>query len=165
MRRAGSQSELERTRLIAANMFDAGLGTAQVAASLGVDDQTVRRWRRQFEAGGRDALRSRKHPGRRPLLTACQRERLAGLLLKAPAECGFAGKYLWTTRLVADLIAREFAVSYHHDHVGVVLGAMGFTHQKPARRARERDAAKVEAWRREAWPALLKQVPTRAGSC
>jgi len=54
-------------------------------------------------------------------------------------------------------------VTYHHDHVGVLLGAMGFTHQKPARRARERDEAKVEGWRRDAWPALLKKVPSPAG--
>jgi transposase len=66
-------------------------------------------------------------------------------------------------QLVADLIAREFGVSYHHDHVGVILKAMGFTHQKPQRRARERDEAKIEAWRREFWPALLKKVPSPAG--
>ena len=54
-------------------------------------------------------------------------------------------------------------MSFHHDHVGVILKAMGFTHQKPQRRARERDEAKIEAWRREFWPALLKKVPTPAG--
>ena len=54
-------------------------------------------------------------------------------------------------------------MSYHHVHVGVVLRAIGFTHQKPARRAKERDAARVEAWRREAWPALLKKAATAAG--
>jgi transposase len=163
MRKAGTQAELERTRLIAANMFDQQLGTAQVAASLGVDDQTVRRWRRTYEAKGRDGLRrARTHPGRRPLLDAAQRERLAGLLEQGPAACGL-DRHLWTTQLIADLIAREFGVTYHHDHVGVLLGAMGFTHQKPARRARERDEARIGAWRRDEWPALLKKVPTPAG--
>jgi transposase len=148
--------------MTAANMFEQGLAAAVIAASLKVDDQTVRRWRRAFEAGGRDGLRSRKHAGRPPGLAAAQREVLAGLLVKAPAECGF-DKYLWTQQLIADLIAREFGVRYHHDHVGVLLKAMGFTHQKPQRRARERDEAKIEAWRREFWPALLKKVPGEAG--
>src|SRR5688500_16312979 len=163
MRRAGSQAELERVRLIAANMFEQDLETGVIAASLRVDGQTVRRWRRAFKAGGRDGLLARKHPRRPPLLCEPQRARLAGLLEQTPAACGF-DRYLWTTQLVADLIAREFGVSYLHDHVGVLLGAMGFTHQKPARRARERDEQRIEAWRRDVWPELLKKVPGPAAS-
>jgi transposase len=149
-------------RGIAANLFDAGEEPARVAELVGVAAQTARAWRRAYRAGGRAALASRKPPGRPPELAAADRERLAGLLERAPAEHGF-DRYLWTTQLVADLVAREFGVSYHHDHVGVLLGAMGFTHQKPARRACERDEAKVEGWRRDAWPALVKKVPSPAG--
>jgi transposase len=163
MRRAGSPHQLEQTRLIAANMFDQELSTKQISATLGADDQTVRRWRRVYRARGRDGLLSSKHPGRAPRLSAEQRHKLAGLLVKGPAECGF-DRYLWTQQLIADLIRREFAVTYHHDHVGRLLGAMGFTHQKPARRARERDEAKIEAWRSEFWPALLKKVPRKTAS-
>jgi len=148
MRRKGSAEQLEQTRLIAANMFDQTLPTAQIATILNVDDQTVRRWRRVYVTGGRDALRLNKHPGRPPLLSEAERQTLVELLLKTPAECGF-DRYLWTTPLIADLIEREFGVTYHNDHVGVILGTMGFTHQKPARRARERDEAKIEGWRVE----------------
>ena len=59
--------------------------------------------------------------------------------------------------------AREFGVTYHNDHVGLLLGRMGFTHQKPARRAVERDGAKIEGWRRDVWPGLLKKTPRPAG--
>jgi transposase len=159
MRTPGSAAALERVRLIAANMFDQGLTTGQVAASLSVDGQTVRRWRRAYDARGREGLRSRPHPGGRRRLTDAQRGRLCEMLLKTPAECGF-DKYLWTTGLIAELIRREFGVDYHHDYVGTMLGDMGFTHQKPARRSKERDEARIEAWRREHWPALLKKVPT-----
>ncbi len=149
--------------MIAANMFEEGLETAVIVVSLKVDDQTVRRWRRTFQAKGRDGLRLRKHAGRPPRLTAQQKEQLATLLLKTPQECGFVGRYLWTQQLIADLIAREFGIAYHHDHIGVILKRLGFTHQKPARRARERDEAKIEVWRRQVWPDLLKKVPSVAG--
>ena len=145
--------------MIAANMFDQKLATASIAAALEVDGQTVRHWRRLYARGGREALKMNPHPGRPPLLSDVDRARLAQLLLKTPAQLGF-DKYLWTTQLVADLIEREFGVRYHHDHVGVILGAMGFTHQKPARRSRERDEQKIQAWRHEVWPTLLKKVPT-----
>jgi transposase len=145
-------------------MIDDGKPPGEIARHLGVAAQTVRQWRRDYRAGGRGALVSATPTGRPPGLAAAQREALAGLLVKAPAECGFPGRHLWTQQLIADLIAREFGVRYHHDHVGVVLKSMGFTHQKPQRRARERDEARIEAWRREAWPALLKKVPRAAAS-
>jgi|SRR5687767_896269 len=164
MRKKGTREEWDRVRGIAANMFDQDRAPADVARDLGVDDQTVRAWRRAYRAGGRPALASRKPTGRPPRLTAAQRARLADLLAAGPpAACGFAGRHLWTQQLVADLVVREFGVTYHHDHVGVILRDLGFTHQKPARRARERDEARIEAWRRDAWPALFKKAPTPAG--
>jgi transposase len=150
-------------RLIAGNMFEQNLASRVIAASLKVDDQTVRRWRRIFTIRGRDGLLARKHPGRPCRLTPQQKDRLAELLIQTPGACGF-DKHLWTQQLIADLIAREFGISYHHDHIGVMLGEMGFTHQKPARRAKERDEAGIEAWRQEFWPALLKKVSSIAGS-
>jgi transposase len=157
MRRTGTQLEWEQLRLIAANMFEHGLKTGDVIASLKVDDQTVRRWRRAFKARGSQGLLSRKHAGRPCRMTLEQKQHLSELLLKKPMECGFQ-KHLWTQQLIADLIHREFGISYHHDHVGVILKELGFTHQKPMRRAKERDEARIESWRREVWPELLKKT-------
>jgi transposase len=159
MRRSGTQSEWEKRRLIGANMFEQKLSTAVISASLEVDDQTVRRWRRQFNSGGRDALRARKHHGRPPRMTQQHKQQLAQLLLKEPAQCGFPQHHLWTQQLIADLIRREFGIIYHHDHVGVILHKIGFTHQKPMRRAKERDEARIEAWRSQTWPDILKKTP------
>jgi len=159
MCRQGSQSELEAKRMLAAEMFDQNLKPKQIAAILKVDDQSVRRWRRIYRVHGREGLRSSRHPGPKPRLDQEQRKRLAQLLLQTPAQCGF-DKYLWTTKLIAQLIQREFEVSFYHDHVGVILHEMGFTHQKPARRARERDEARIANWRTVVWPALLKKAPT-----
>lgn len=160
MRTPGTSEQLQRNRLIAANMFQQGLSSVQVAKSLEVDDQTVRRWRRVYTSKGRDGLLGKKHPGRPPRLTGAQKARLHQWLLQSPQACGFADKHLWTTQLIADLIRREFGVDYHHDYVGTMLHAMGFTHQKPARRAQERDEAAIAAWRQAAWPDLLKKVRT-----
>jgi transposase len=138
-------------------MFEQALPTRVIVTSLKVDDQTIRRWRRQFKARGRDGLLARKHLGRPCRLTPGQKNRLADLLTKTPAECGL-DRHLWTQQLIADLIAREFGINYHHDHIGVILRDMGFTHQKPARRAQERDEARIETWRKQFWPTLLKKV-------
>jgi transposase len=148
--------------MIAANMFEQKLATDIIATSLQVDDQTVRQWRRVFNARGREGLYSRKHRGRPSRMSLQQKQQLSKLLLKTPAECGF-DRYLWTQQLIADLILREFGIHYHHDHVGVILQELGFTHQKPMRRAKERDEARIEAWRREVWPEILKKTPQATG--
>jgi transposase len=148
--------------MVAANMFELGLATDVIAAAVEADDQTVRKWRRTFRAKGREGLKSQPQTGRPPRLTQEQERQLVGLLLRTPQECGF-DRYLWTQQLIADLIQREFGVDYHHDHIGVILKRLGFTHQKPARRARERDEARIEAWRSTVWPGLLKKVPPPAG--
>lgn len=163
MRKKGTPEEWELRRNIAANLLDQGLKAKAVASAVGVAAQTVRGWDRARRKGGREALRSRKPPGRKPRLTAEQKGRLSELLLKTPEENGFAGRYLWTQQLIADLVEREFGVRYHHDRIGRILRVIGVTHQKPARRAKERDEAKIERWRREVWPDLLKKVSPPAG--
>ena len=63
---------------------------------------------------------------------------------------------LWTCARVAQVIDREFGVTYHADHVGRLLHSLGFTPQKPRRRARERDEEAIERWRRVDWPRIKK---------
>jgi transposase len=163
MRRKGSLESWELRRNIAADMHEQGHKPGAIAKALGVSVRTVYQWLAARRAGGREALRSAKPTGRRPRLSAAQKARLAELLLTTPEQNGFAGRHLWTQRLIADLIGREFGVTYHHDRVGRILRAIGFTHQKPARRAKERDEAAIQAWRATAWPDLLKKAPTPAG--
>jgi transposase len=60
---------------------------------------------------------------------------------------------------VAALIEREFGVSYHVDHVWKVLRRLGWSCQKPERRARERDEAAIRRWRESDWPRIKKEPP------
>jgi len=49
-------------------------------------------------------------------------------------------------------------VRFSEVHVWRLLGAMGFSSQKPERRAIERNDEAVLAWKRKTWPALKKSV-------
>jgi transposase len=135
---------------------------AAIATLLGVDDQTVRAWRRRYGKGGRAALASGKSTGRPVKLNNDQRQQLLALLIQGPAACGYGEAYLWTTRLIARLIEDRFGVSHHHDHVGVILHELGWSPQVPARRARERDEPRIAAFKDQLWPALLKKARPRA---
>jgi len=147
--------------MIAANMFDQRKPTKEIATTVGAAEQTVREWRRDYRKGGRAALAGTKATGRPRKLTEKQRAELRTLLAEGPAAHGYADAYLWTTKLIARLIKDRFGVEHHHDHVGVILHELGVTPQVPARRAKERDEARITQWRDTFWPALLKKVPTR----
>jgi transposase len=57
---------------------------------------------------------------------------------------------------VGKVIEREFGVSYHKTQVGRILDQIGWSLQKPAERASERDEEAIEAWRTERWEELKK---------
>jgi transposase len=49
-------------------------------------------------------------------------------------------------------------VQYSEVHVWRLLGKLGFSSQKPEKRAKERDEAAIERWKRRTWPALKKSA-------
>jgi transposase len=106
-------------------------------------------------------------PGRPPKLSASERRRLAALLLRGAQAHGYATD-LWTTTRVARVILREFRVRYHRAHVGRLLHALGWSVQKPERRALERNEERIEHWKRNTWPRIKKKprgwAPTSSSS-
>jgi transposase len=163
MRRAGSAGELERRRRRALTLLSEGRSLREVARIVGCEASSVMRWRDAKAIGGDAALRVRRSPGRPRKLSEAQRRRLVKKLLRGALANGY-GTDLWTTSRVAALIEQMFGVRYDRDHVGRVLHGLGWSHQKPARRALERNEEGIEQWKRERWPEVKKTprgwVPT-----
>jgi transposase len=132
-----------------------GLMPVEVARRGGVDRRSVRRWKAACRRRGEGALKARPTPGRPPKLDARARTRLQRLLLKGAQAAGFASD-LWTCPRVAQLIHARWGVAYHPRHVPRVLRALGWTPQRPARRARERDEVAIRQWIKRDWPRVKK---------
>lgn len=160
MRPKGTAAELERRRRRAIALLEEGKTQAAVAEALGTSEASVSRWREAYEQGGQTALAAKPHPGKPSRLTASQRRRLASLLLQGARKHGYSTE-LWTLGRVAELIAVKFGVEYHPGHVWYVLRGMGWSSQKPERRARERDEQAVATWRRRDWPRIKKRPRKR----
>jgi transposase len=82
-----------------------------------------------------------------------QWRRLRALLRLGAEAHGFRGA-LWTRQRVAWLIEWEFAIVYSPRHVSRLLKEMGWSSQRPLRRARQRNEQKIARWRSQRWPAL-----------
>lgn len=143
----------EGRRLRAWELHEAGWSGVRIAEALGVTRGAVSQWLRRGRVGGREALRTQPRPGKQPRLTAEQRARLPALLSEGAEAYGFVGD-VWTTGRVAAVIKRAFGVGYHPAHVSRLLRRIGWTLQRPVKRASQRDEAAVTAWREREWPAL-----------
>lgn len=148
----------EGRRLRAWELKEQNFSQKQIADVLGVTKGAVSQWMKRGREGGVEGLKRRIACGASPRLEKDQQEALAELLVVYDAEdYGFTGK-AWTCRRVAAVILWHFGVSYHPAHVSRVLRSLGFSRQKPIRRANQRDEEAIEHWKTQRWPALKKQL-------
>lgn len=143
----------------AAKLFRQGRSQADVARQLGVSRQAVSRWHAAWVAGGAKALRGAGRVGRKSKLSGDELCRLEAILLAGAPAQGYETD-LWTLKRIAQLIRREFQVAYHPGHVWKVLAQLGWSCQRPERKARERDEEAIRRWVRYRWPRIKKRPVT-----
>lgn len=147
---------LKRRRLRAVAMFAAGKTQAEVAHTLGVSRQSASRWEEQFRAGGAERLHGAGRAGRKPRLDAVQLAAVATALRQGPQAHRFATN-LWTLPRVAHVVEQITGAKYHPGHVWRLMPQLGWSLQRPARQAKERNASAVRQWIDQRWPALKKK--------
>jgi transposase len=144
-------------------LLKSGHSLREVARAIGCDASSVMRWRDAWQKNGEAGLKAAAVSGRPRKLSEVQGRRVIRELLKGALHHGYETD-LWTTARVAEVIEKMFGVRYDPDHVGRLLHRWGWSHQKPARRAAERDEEAIEQWKRKRWPQVKKTpggwVPT-----
>jgi transposase len=149
----------EARRMRAWELSQQGWKPIRIAEALGVTPGAVSQWLAKAEALGPIALTAQKATGAPPRLTAEQLARLPDLLRQGAVAHGFVGN-VWTSERVAVLIERIFHVRYAASHVRRLLKRLGWSRQKPVRRATQRDEAAIATWAEERYPEL-KKMPKR----
>jgi transposase len=147
---------LERRRKRAVQAVADGESRKTVATVFGVHYKTVSRWVRAARRPG--GLEAKPQPGPTPGLTAADLRRLEAMLAKGAKAHGWRNE-LWTAARVARLIERRFHLDYHPEHVRKILKhRLGWTSQKPRRKARERDDKEVARWVGDEFPRIVRQA-------
>jgi transposase len=159
--RAVRQARRER----AAELFAQGASQAEVARQLDVSRQSASRWHAGWQANGTAALRTRGPTGRRPKVADEQLETIEQALLEGALAHGFPSE-VWTLDRIALVIQGLTGAALSNPSVWRLLrGRLGWTVQRPARQAKERDEQAIQHWVAHEWPRIKKGQPqNRPGS-
>ena len=117
-------------RILAIAMVLEGRSRSEAAELNGMDRQTLRDWVHRYNTGGIRALKSLRHPGRAPALTALQRAELLDLVIQGP-ERQVHGVVRWRCVDLKAEVARRFGVTVHENTIGRWLHKLGLTRLQP----------------------------------
>lgn len=156
MRRHGSPQKLEYVRRAAVSLARQGVPLPSIAAALDRHVGSVYRWLAEARDQGVDSLAACWPSGAPSKLSDKQRGLLIGHLLRGAQAHGFSTD-LWTAPRVQRLIREQFGIEYHVNYIPTLLKTLGFTPQKPERRARERNEGEIAHWLACDWPRVKKK--------
>ena len=147
---------LKARRLRAADMFRRGKSQAEVAQALGVSRESASKWYQLWSEGGRGALAGAGRAGRLPRLSDDQLSDVVTALERGPRANGFSTD-LWTLARVADVIEATTDVRYSQTQTWTILrDRLGWSRQRPARQATERNEEAIVNWVAKDWPRIKK---------
>jgi transposase len=148
-------------RLRAGKMFEKGSSQADVVRELGVSRETASQWHATWREDGADGLRGAGRAGRLPKITDQQLAKVERALAKGPTANGYATE-LWTLARIAAVIEKVTDVNYSTTQTWTILRErLGWSRQRPARRAIEADPDAIAAWAKDRWP-VVKKTPDGA---
>jgi transposase len=151
----------EGRRIRAWELKQKGWKQREIAEALGVSEGAVSQWMRRAREGGVESLRHVSPPGPSSRLSSPQQQCLLSMLSEGAEAFGFQGQ-VWTGPRVAQLIKDHFGIAYHPKYIPRLLKALGWSRQKPRKKATQQDEEAVAAWREQTWPEVKKRAEVEA---
>ena len=155
---AGKKLEERRHRAVQ-EALEAKVTRAAIAKKYGVSLRALYGWLASYARNKKHGLKSRPTPGAPRKLSEKQLKLLEHLLLEGAKAAGFSND-LWSCPRIAGLIEKKFGIVYHVDHVGRILARLGWSPQRPEKRAIERDDRRIRNWVKKEFPRIKKKLAT-----
>lgn len=150
----------EQRRFKGLDLYQHDVSQAEIARRLGVTQQAVSKWIRDWKRLGKQSLVRKPHEGRPHKLSADQERDLLDQLSRGPLAHGYSTA-LWTGERIARLIRERYDVRIHFKHVPKLLKQLGWSYQRPTSKAMERNDDVVRRWVQQDWPRIKKKGAAR----
>lgn len=98
---------------------------------------------------------SHRQTRRQAALSPAQERALLEMLAQGAVHHGFPNE-VWTAKRIAKLIRRHFGVQYHFKSIPALLARLGWSWQKPEKRAKGHNDEQIARWAAEDWPRIKK---------
>ena len=151
----GSLSRQASVRLRAGDLIERGFDNEEIMEILEVSLSSVQRWRKKVESAGLAALARKPGSGSDAELSPEQFDELKTILDKGAIAAGYPTAR-WTSRIVADLIRKQWNVDYCRSNVRRILNDLGYSYQKPSVKLTKHSPQVVEHWQTHDWKRIKK---------
>jgi transposase len=138
-----------------------GYKQQEAVQMFGISATTVSKYIREYKQYGEESLiyKIRGLPKRHGVkISISIEESLKQTLINhTPDEVGLEC-VLWTRDTVKEYLKRTYGIEYSRWTIGRLLKRLGFSPQKPMKRAFERDPVKVKQWLKEEYPKIKRRA-------
>src|SRR3954465_2250096 len=164
--RSESNDVLDALRLRAVHARQLGYAVGDIAAILGVREETVSRWCSRYARGGQEALpgdRTGRPIGSGRRLTDDQERAIQQAIeTQTPQEVATASAP-WPRQAVRELIEQQVGIRLSIRTVGEYLKRWGFTPQVPVRKAYKQGPKAVAEWLEKKYPEIESRAAKEGG--
>jgi transposase len=147
------QSDYEALRRRCVELSQADWQQLAIAQAFGLTQPWVSRTLKKYREQGVGALQEGKRTGAPTRLSVEQLGQLVTELHKGAEHHGFSGA-VWTRPRINEVVKKLFGVSYDPSQIGRILKRVGWSRQKPQRKASQQNPQAVAHWREERLPEL-----------
>ena len=152
-----SQVEQFQIRKNIIRMLKKGTAPNEIAQTLDVSRSLVYATKKTYDEKGIEGIkpgkRGRRHGDKR-ILTPEQEQAIMKTIADKNPEQLKLKCCMWTRKAVRDYILREYKLNLPLSTLGYYLQRWGMSVQRPVKRANKQDAARVQAWMDEEYPAI-----------
>lgn len=150
------EQEILRRKAVDA-VIKGGVSQTKSAKLFGFTEASISKYIKAYKLYGEESLKYKKR-GVKPLtnryLTEEQSQELIEIILKkSPDEVGM-DYTLWNSKVVRSFIEKNYAILYSERGIRNLMNSLGFSSQKPIKRAYQQNSAKIKEWLLEIYPTI-----------
>lgn len=119
--------EIPKERLLIIKSYNRGMSLREIGEILDIHYRKAHYWIQRYNELGNEGLKTRKQPGKKPLLGKGDRKKLQLFLINNKPKRYNGNAVGWNSRKVKIYIKQEFNISYSLRHIERLLHKLGFS--------------------------------------